>query len=118
MKKEKLLIKNLFEGIKADKKVSKTGITFSKDQKTVYFSAEKFRKRKNKNKPQLFKATIDSLGNWINIEKLSFNDKKFSAGEPTRSKDGKKLYFASDRPSSYGGTDIFVVNINEGWHLQ
>lgn len=111
--KGEIINKEPIEGIKSDKKVSKTGITFSKDQKTVYFSAKKFRKRKNKNKPQLFKATIDSLGNWIDIEKMSFNNKKFSAGEPSLSKDGKKLYFASDRPSSYGGTDIFVVNINE-----
>ena len=105
--------KEPIQGVKAFKKVSKTGITYSKDQKTVYFSAKKFKKRKNKNKAQLFKATIDSLGNWINIEKLPFNKKKFSAGEPSLSKDGKKLYFASDRPSSYGGTDIFVVIINE-----
>ena len=105
--------KEPIQGIKAFKKVSKTGVTYSNDQKTVYFSAKKHKKRKNKNKAQLFKATIDSLGNWINIEKLPFNKKKFSAGEPTLSKDGKKLYFASDRPSSYGGTDIFVVSINE-----
>lgn len=105
--------KEPIEGMRPDKKVSKTGITFSKDQKTLYFSAKKYKKRRNKNKLQLFKATIDSLGNWINIEKLSFNNKKYSAGEPTLSKDGKKLYFASDRPSSYGGTDIFVVKINE-----
>jgi outer membrane protein OmpA-like peptidoglycan-associated protein len=105
--------KEPIHGMKAFKKVSKTGVTYSNDQKTVYFSAKKHKKRKNKNKAQLFRATIDSLGNWINIEKLSFNKKKFSAGEPSLSKDGKKLYFASDRPSSYGGTDIFVVNINE-----
>ena len=105
--------KEPIQGMKAFKKVSKTGVTYSNDQKTVYFSAKKHKKRKNKNKAQLFRATIDSLGNWINIEKLPFNKKKFSAGEPSLSKDGKKLYFASDRPSSYGGTDIFVVNINE-----
>ena len=111
--KGEIVNKEPIEGIKADKKVSKTGITFSKDQKTVYFSAKKYKRRRNKNKAQLFKAIIDSSGSWINIEKLPFNNKKYSAGEPTLSKDGKKLYFASDRPSSYGGTDIFVVNINE-----
>jgi len=111
--KGEIVNKEPIQGMKAFKKVSKTGVTYSNDQKTVYFSAKKHKKRKNKNKAQLFKATIDSLGNWINIEKLPFNKKKFSAGEPSLSKDGKKLYFASDRPSSYGGTDIFVVSINE-----
>lgn len=105
--------KEPIEGLRPDKKVSKTGITYSHDHKTVYFSAKKHKKRRNKNKPQLFRANVDSLGNWINIEKLSFNNKNYSAGEPTLSKDGKKLYFASDRPSSIGGTDIFVVKINE-----
>jgi len=111
--KGEIVNKEPIQGVKAFKKVSKTGLTYSNDQKTVYFSAKKYKKRKNKNKEQLFKATVDSLGNWIDIEKLPFNKKKFSAGEPTLSKDGKKLYFASDRPSSYGGTDIFVVSINE-----
>ena len=111
--KGEIVNKEPIQGVKAFKKVSKTGITYSKDQKTVYFSAKKHKKRRNKNKAQLFKATVDSLGNWINIEKLPFNKKKFSAGEPSLSKDGKKLYFVSDRPSSYGGTDIYVVSINE-----
>jgi len=111
--KGEIINKEPIQGIKAFKKVSKTGLTYSNDQKTVYFSAKKHKKRKNKNKAQLFKAAVDSLGNWIDIEKLPFNKKKYSAGEPTLSKDGKKLYFASDRPSSYGGTDIFVVSINE-----
>ena len=111
--KGEIVNKEPIQGVQAFKKVSKTGITYSKDQKTVYFSAKKHKKRRNKNKAQLFKATVDSLGNWINIEKLPFNKKKFSAGEPSLSKDGKKLYFVSDRPSSYGGTDIYVVSINE-----
>jgi len=111
--KGEIVNKEPIQGVKAFKKVSKTGITYSKDQKTVYFSAKKHKKRRNKNKAQLFKATVDSLGNWINIEKLPFNKKNFSAGEPSLSKDGKKLYFVSDRPSSYGGTDIYVVSINE-----
>lgn len=105
--------KEPIEGLRPDKKVSKTGVTYSSDHKTVYFSAKKHKRRRNKNKPQLFRANVDSLGNWINIEKLSFNKKNYSAGQPSLSKDGKKLYFASDRSSSMGGTDIFVVKINE-----
>ena len=108
-----IISKSPIEGIKSNKKVSKTGITFSNDKKTVYFSAKKFKRRRNKNKSQLFKADIDSSGTWVNIEKLPFNDRKYSAAEPTLSKDGKKLYFASDGPSSYGGTDIYVVTVNE-----
>ncbi len=105
--------KELIKGIKELKKVSKTGITYSRDMKTVYFSAKKDRKKKSKEKEQLFKANIDASGNWINIERLPFNDKKYSSGQPSLSKDGKKLYFVSNRKSSYGGMDIFVVTIND-----
>jgi len=108
-----IISKTPIKGIKANRKVSKTGITFSSDKKTVYFSAKKFKRRRNKNKSQLFKADIDSSGTWVNIEKLPFNDRKYSAAEPSLSKDGKKLYFASDGPSSYGGTDIYVVSVND-----
>ena len=105
--------KELVRGIKQLDKVSKTGITYSDDLKTVYFSARKNKRKKSKEKDQLFKATVDASGNWTNIENLPFNNKKYSTGQPTLSKDGKKLYFVSNREPSYGGTDIFFVNINE-----
>jgi len=106
--------KELIEGIRQLKKVSKTGITYSNDLKTVYFSAKKDKRKKSNEKDQLFKATIDASGNWINIEKLPFNDKKYSTGQPTLSKDGKKLYFVSDRQGSFGGSkDIYVVDVKD-----
>ena len=105
--------KELVKGIKQLKKISKTGIAYSNDFKTVYFSAKKDRKKKSKEKEQLFKATIDDAGNWINITKLPFNDSKYSTGQPTLSSDGKKLYFVSNRRASFGGKDIFAVTIND-----
>ncbi len=109
----KISNKQLVKGIKQLKKVSKTGITYSSDYKTVYFSAKKDKKKKSKEIDQLFRADIDDDGNWINIKKLPFNDSKYSSGQPTLSKDGKKLYFVSNGRASYGGKDIFVVTINE-----
>ncbi len=97
------------KGIPFNKKISKTGVTYSSDAKTVYFSAKK---NKKKSTDQLFTAKVDASGNWTDIVKLPFNDKKYATGQPTLSNDGKRLYFASDRPGSYGGTDIYVVNVN------
>ncbi len=95
-------------------KITKTGIAYSSDSKTVYFSAKKYKRRKrSKDKYELFKARIDSVGNWTDMEKLPFNSKRYSTEQPALSKDGKKLFFVSDRPSSIGGTDIFVVKIND-----
>jgi outer membrane protein OmpA-like peptidoglycan-associated protein len=105
--------KELVKGIRQLKKVSKTGVAYSHDLKTVYFSAKKDKRKKSKEKDQLFKANIDASGNWINVEKLPFNNDKYSTGQPTLSNDDKQLYFVSNRPSSNGGNDIFVVTIND-----
>jgi outer membrane protein OmpA-like peptidoglycan-associated protein len=98
-------------------------VSFSKDMKTVYFSANRYikikkkDKKKNKTKStaniQIFKATINKDGEWTNLIWLPFNSNQFSSGHPALNKDDTKLYFVSDRPGSYGKTDIFVVDIYE-----
>jgi outer membrane protein OmpA-like peptidoglycan-associated protein len=51
-------------------------------------------------------------GKWANIKPLPFNGKTWSTGNPAVSKDGKTLYFASNRKGSMGGsTDIWKVDI-------
>lgn len=45
---------------------------------------------------------------WSAPELFNFNMEGFSTGHPSLSKDGKDLYFISDRPGGYGGTDIYV----------
>ncbi|PIE49462.1 MAG: hypothetical protein CSA39_02490 [Flavobacteriales bacterium] len=111
---EQGIIENAIEttGI-STRKITKTGAAFTADGKTVYFSAKKYRKRpRRRDKEQLFKATIDDKGNWINIEELPITGKDFASGEPSLNADETKLYFTSDRPESLGATDIFVVDIN------
>lgn len=101
-------------GALPNKKISKNAAAFTKDGKTVYFSANKYSKRKSR-KPlyQLFKANVDESGNWVDAEKLPFVNKKYSYSNPTVNKDHTRLYFVSDEPSSLGGTDIYYVDINE-----
>ncbi|MEL4456834.1 OmpA family protein [Lutimonas vermicola] len=100
-----------------NKKVNQTGVTYSTDGKTVYFSRNKYKKKlKKQNLPKnkrllLYKADVASDGSWTNIKKLPFNKKNSSTGYPVLSPDGKKLYFVSDRLPSKGNTDIFVVDI-------
>ncbi len=55
-------------------------------------------------------------GSWGKPEDLPFNSDKFSTGHACISKDGKILYFASDRPGGKGGSDIwYVKRLVEGW---
>lgn len=94
-------------------------VAFTKDLKTVYFSANNYVKKKfitdseGANNIQILKATIDEKGNWSNLILLPFNSPDFSTGHPTLNRDDTKLYFISDRPESIGRTDIFVVDILE-----
>ena len=46
---------------------------------------------------------------WEHIVDLPFNSEAYSNRHPSISADGLQLYFASDMPGGYGGTDIYVV---------
>ncbi|MDZ7612526.1 MAG: hypothetical protein U5K51_01460 [Flavobacteriaceae bacterium] len=100
-------------------KYNTTGVAFTADQKTVYFSRNKNSKSTSKKNPdkyvrmELFRAKVDGAGTWSEIEKLPFNDDKHSYGYPTLNSENNKLFFVSDLLPSSGGTDIFVIDIKE-----
>jgi len=94
-------------------------VSFTKDLKTVYFDANNYTSKNKAKKDstgvvniQLYKAKVNSNGEWTDVVKLPFNSDEFSTGHPSLNVDGKKLYFISDRPSSIGKTDIYVVDVN------
>lgn len=53
---------------------------------------------------------------WSEPELFPFNIDGYSTGHPALSPDSKSLYFISDRPGGFGGTDLYVCHRNkEGW---
>ena len=52
-----------------------------------------------------FAVLID--GEWTNITPFKYNDPSYSIVSPCFSPDGKNLYFGSNMPGGYGGTDIY-----------
>jgi outer membrane protein OmpA-like peptidoglycan-associated protein/tetratricopeptide (TPR) repeat protein len=44
---------------------------------------------------------------WSDPQELPFNSMEYSVGHPALSADGKTLYFVSDMPGGYGGSDIY-----------
>jgi outer membrane protein OmpA-like peptidoglycan-associated protein/tetratricopeptide (TPR) repeat protein len=95
-------------------------VTISADGNTAYFASESYKEKEfekdKKNNAQfsqvyLFKAT-KSGDSWGEITELPFNDKTFSNSNPSLSRDGKTLYFSSNRPGSLGGVDIWKVAVN------
>ncbi len=86
--------------------------TFSQDGNTVYFTRSNYYKRKmevneeNENNLKIFKASLID-GKWKNLEEFPYNSDDYDCGHPTLSADGKELYFVSDMPGGYGGTDLY-----------
>lgn len=95
-------------------------LTISADGNTCYFSTESYKEKEYEkvkalnskfSQIYLYKAT-KSGDSWSNIKLLPFNSKEYSTGNPSLSRDGKTLYFASSRPGSIGGSDIWKVSVN------
>jgi len=51
-------------------------------------------------------------GKWGNVQPTNLNNPNYIVYHPSLNKDGSKLYFASDMPGGFGGTDIYVSAVN------
>ena len=65
--------------------------------------------------PQLYYLKFDGK-KILKEEKLAFSDPNFSYSQPSFSADGNQVFFVSDYPCEFSGTNIFVSNRTaEGW---
>jgi chitodextrinase len=90
------------------------------DGKTVYFTSEvetgelagykKFR-----NHSGIFIAELAGT-DLVSLHPFKYNDPQFDVGQPSISKDGKYIFFASDMPGGNGGSDLYSCElINGDW---
>ncbi len=98
-------------------KYHEAGVTFSPDNKTMYFTRNNYSRKlkrdsKGINHLKIYRSQ-KVAGKWTVATELPFNSDSYSTGHPALSKDGKKLYFVSDMPGSIGDSDIFVVDVLE-----
>ncbi|MCW5515498.1 TolB family protein [Muriicola sp. Z0-33] len=56
-------------------------------------------------------------GQWKNVKQVHLSPKNYSSIHPAISGDGKRLFFASDMPGTYGKFDIYVAAIREDGSL-
>ncbi len=56
-------------------------------------------------------------GQWKNIQEVALSPKYSSAKHPAISADGKRLFFASDMPGTFGKFDIYVAEIQSDGSL-
>ena len=97
-------------------KFHESSAAFTKDGRYMYFTRNNYADGKegyNKNKTILLKLyRAKKNGNkWEDVTELNFNSDNYSVAHPSLSPDGKKLYFSSDMPGSYGQSDIWYVDV-------
>ncbi len=109
---------------------------FTADGNEIYFTRNNYNKYINKsdtkviehigvvNKALLKKSTdgVNNLmimhakkvdGEWTYPVSLPFNSDEYSCGHPSLSPDGKTMYFTSDMPGGFGGSDIYKIEITD-----
>lgn len=78
-----------------------------------FFKGRKFKDAEDVNHLQLFYAKNED-GQWKSVRSFPFNSDAYSTGQPAMAQDGQTLYFISDMPGGFGGTDIYVTSFSDG----
>lgn len=92
-------------------------LCFNNDESLVYFTRNNLSRGKAKRDSngiqnlKIIIANITKDGSFTNFRELAINSRYYSVGHPTISPDGKLLYFVSDMPGGFGGTDIYKAAI-------
>ena len=82
--------------------------------KTLYLTRSSSKIDKSKKvQLDLYSLPFDEIEKKIPIS-LSINIDGYSTLHPSVSPDGKRLYFASDRPNGFGGMDLYFVSLEKG----
>ena len=94
--------------------------TFNTAGDTIYYSRNLMTDDKLKalssirNKLGIFSAVYNE-GEWTQIRELRYNNEWYNLTTPSLSPDSKRLYFASDMPDGYGGSDIYYCEWKDGY---
>jgi len=101
---------------KLNSRAHESSAVFSNDGNTAYFTRNNLkgnefgRDQSGVSRLKIYRS-FKKNGSWSDPEQLSFNNDSYSSAHPALSPDGKRLYFASDMPGTFGNSDIFYVNI-------
>lgn len=89
-----------------DPNVNDGSVTFSPDGKTLVFAKANSGKKKGTNDVNLYTSRFRN-GTWTEPKQLNINKLNSFDSSPAFSRDGKTLYFASNRSGGLGGIDIY-----------
>lgn len=94
-------------------------LSFTPDQKTVFFTRNNHLKKSffssnGISKLKIYYASVYN-GRWDQIREFNLNNKEYSVGQPALASD-KLMYFVSDMPGGFGGTDLYrTEKVNDVW---
>ena len=93
-------------------------LCFAPDGKTVYFTSEvetgKIAENKNfRNHSGIFIAELSGT-DLVSLRPFKYNDPQYEVGQPSISKDGKYIFFASNIPGGQGGSDLYYCEVISG----
>jgi hypothetical protein len=93
-------------------------VSFNHTQTRVYFSRNNELKIQTKNRADSANKLgiyVSDLvdGKWTEPKEFTHNNKQYNYLTPALSADGKRLYFATDMPGGYGGTDLYYCEWNQ-----
>lgn len=86
-------------------------ISFSNDGMTMAFTQNNHKDKSEDKIVELqiyFSSTVD--GEWSEPESFILNGNGYSVGHPCLTNDGQTMYFTSDMPGGFGGTDIYKIS--------
>ncbi|SNR81820.1 Outer membrane protein OmpA [Maribacter sedimenticola] len=107
-------------------KFHESSVAFSTDYKNdtiMYFTRNNFYDKKegygasNEINLKIYTAKFID-GEWVENSNLRINSDYYSTGHPSVNKARTRIYFTSDRPGGYGGTDIYYAEIHERGGIQ
>lgn len=98
------------------KKYHEGPASFTTDGLTMVFTRNAYEKKKDldslgERELELWISKLDVDGKWRPPSPLHFNNFFYNVGHPAISPDGKTLYFVSDMPGGFGGTDLYKCSM-------
>ncbi len=94
-----------------DVSINEGSVTFSRDGSLMIYAKGNSGKSSGTENVDLYFARYRN-GKWYTPRMLNINDPEFWDSCPWLTSDGKTLYFASNRPGGFGGTDLYSAKLN------
>ena len=95
-------------------------VFYDKGRKMIFtrnnlFNGKEMKSKEGIIKLKLFSSEMNGEG-WAKPKSLPFNSDEYSVGHPAITENGKTLFFVSDMPGGFGGTDVYRCEwVGDNW---